>query len=236
MVPISRGPFRRLLEKRAGGRLALRLQTATVLLLAFLVGIAVSHLLLRAGLADMRWRLPLTVLAAYAAFLALVRLWLTVTGVAAGSARPDPAHREEEEAERSSGRDFVDKAGEVANGLVDLGDIGSAVDAEGCLPAIGFVVFLAVLGFVLTALWWFFGGFFGAASAALVEAGVEALLAVGLARVAGGGAGNWVDGAVRASWKFWLLLAVVAWGLALVLHALAPEARTLYQALATLAG
>lgn len=235
-MPVSRGPFRRLLEKRAGGRLALRLQTATVLLLAFLVGVAVSHLLLRAGLLDMRWRLPLTVLAAYAAFLGLVRLWLILTGVAEGGVRPDPDHREEEPPPSSSGRDFVEKAGDVAEGIVDLGDIGSAVDAEGCLPAIGFVIFLAVLGFVLTALWWFFGGFFGAASAALVEAGVEALLAVGLARAAGGGAGNWIDGAVRASWTFWLLLAIVAWGLAFILHALAPEARTLFQALATLAG
>ena len=87
-----------------------------------------------------------------------------------------------------------------------------------------------------TALWWFFGGFFGAAAAALVEAGVEALLAVSLVRAAGGGAGSWVDGAVRASWQFWLLLAAAAWLVAAALHRLAPEARTLYQALATLAG
>ncbi len=230
------GPLRRLLEKRAGGPLWLRLQTAMVLMLCFLCGILASHLALKAGMVDMRWRFPLTVVVAYAAFLLLVRLWLAMTGVADSAARIHPDHVEPARDDKPASAEFVEKAGNVADGVTSLGDVGGLVDAEGCLPAIGFVLFLAVLGFVLTVLWWFFGGFFGAASAALVEAGVEALLAIGMARVAGGSALGWVDGAVRASWKYWLALVGIAWAVAVGLHAAAPQARTLYQAVQTVIG
>lgn len=227
---MSYSPFRRLLERRAGGMLWLRVQTAMVLMLSFLVGIIASHLLLKAGLTHLAVRLPLNVVVSYAAFLLLVRVWMWLIDVDRLQVKPDPNYREEGEKTPSSASDFVSKAGDVAGGIVDLGDLGSCVDAEGCLPALGLLIFLAVLGFVLTVLWWFFGGFFGAASAALLEAGVEALLAVGMARAAGGNAAHWMAGALRASWKYWLALMLVAAAFGGLVKYRVPEATTLYQA------
>lgn len=227
-------PWRRLLEKRAGGFFWLRVQTALVLALSFLAGALAGHLLVKAGLNDMRLRFPVVVLVSYGAFLGFVRLWLAFSGVAATRAKLDPNHVEPESEEASPAADLVEKTGEVANGLLDVGDAVSVVDAEGCLPAIGFALFMAVLCFLLAALWWLVGGFFGAASAALLEAGVEALAAISLARAAGGGAGSWMEGALRASWIYWLGLAVLSLLVAVGLHTLAPGATTFVGALAAL--
>lgn len=232
---MSHGPLRRFLERRIGGRNWLRAQTAMVLMLCFLAGALASRGLLQAGVEDMRWRLPLTVLATYLVFLLLVRGWLHMTGVGGEQVKLDPKHVEQDQ-EQSAARDFAGKLGDVADGVIDVGDIGGAVADEGCLPAIGFVLLLGVLIAVLSVLWWFFGGFFGAASAALIEAGVEAVLAAGMARAAGGNALQWMHGAVRVSWKYWFLLGVVAYVLAAFLHVAVPEARTLGEALRMLVG
>lgn len=230
-MALSREPLRRLLEKRAGGKSWLRLQTATLLLFSFLCGLLTSHLALKMGATAMHWRFPLVVMVSYGAFLLLIRLWLSFTGVAEQGARLAPDHQEEAREKPSEGQRFGEKAADVADGFSSVADVGSLVDAEGCLPAIGVVIFLAAVGLVLTAIWWFFGGFLGAASAALVDAGVEALLAVGMARMAGGSAGSWVEGAFRASWRYWLALVVIAWLVGLAAGHWAPEAQTLGQAL-----
>lgn len=224
---MSLAAFRRYLEHRVVGTGWLRLQTSLVLLLSFLVGWAVNHLMLIGGLSQMAIRLPLTVLVAYGAFLVLVRGWLWLIGIDRLQVKADPAFRETAEPARNKNSEMVERAGEVAEGVVDIGDLASGVAGEGCLPvALG----IAVVVLVAAACWWFFGGFVGAASAAMLEAGAEALLAAAVARAAAGGAGNWIDGALRASWKYWLGLGLAAALLGAIASALHPGAQTLYQA------
>lgn len=229
--PISRGPWRRLLTRRVGGPGALRWVTALVLVLSFLAGVLASHLLLKAGLSHPAARFPLVVGVAYGVFLLLIRVWLAWSRVTEQVGKPDAAHQEEESPAPSAAGSFVDKASNVADGLTTVADVGSLADAEGCLPVLGFLLLLAVLGFVATALWWLFGSLFGAAMAALVEAGAEAMLAVALARVAGGHAGSWLDGAVRATWRHWLALVAIAGGAGYLVRLADPTANTLLQLL-----
>ncbi len=228
----ERAPLRRYLARRMGGAGWLRAQTALVLGASFLVGGLVSHALLRLGVGDLRWRLPVVVLVSYAAFLGLVGAWLRATGLANLKVRLDPTYREDaaKAEEESAGSSFKEKLEKMGDGISGVGELAS-VDAEGCLPAAGLAAAVLVAGLLLLILWWFTGGFLGAASAALLEAAVEAVLAVGMVRAAGGSAATWVEGAVRASWLFWAVLTMAALAVAWSLHHLAPEAVTVFQAL-----
>ena len=226
-----RGPWRRLLTRRAGGLATLRLVASGVLLVCFSIGALASYGLLKAGVTDPVLRFPLVVALAYAVFLALIRVWLGHARVAEGAVQPDPDHREEPEGSTSIAREFMEKTGEVADGLSSLADVGSLADAEGCLPVIGLMALLALAAVVVAALWWMLSGFFGAATAALVEAGAEAMMAVAMARVAGGSPGRWLEGALRASWLHWLGLEILAMILGGMVRAIDPSANTLLQLL-----
>ena len=229
----KRQPLRRYLERRLGGAGWLRTQTFLVLAASFLVGGLASHLLLRLGVSDLRLRLPRVVVVSYGAFLGLVGVWLRATGLDVLKVRLDPQHVEPptEGKDSSAASRLADRVETVGDGVSGIADLAS-VDAEGCLPAIGIAVAAAVIGLVALVLWWIIGGFLGAASAALLEAGVEAVLAVGMARAVGGGAASWVEGALRASWLFWLLLVGAAFGLAVLLRTIDPAAATVFQAVA----
>lgn len=231
----DRQPLRRYLKRRLGGAGWLRSQTFLVLAASFLVGALASHVLLRLGITDLRLRLPLIVLIAYAVFLALVGVWLRLTGIDAVKVRLEPGRPGEgteriRDTQASAQGNLLDKAETVADGVSGIGELAS-IDAEGCLPAVGFAIVAAVIALAALVFWWIIGGFLGAASAALLEAAVEAVLTVGMVRVAGGGASSWVSGAMRASWLFWLLLATGAFGLAWLLKRLNPEAVTVFQAI-----
>ena len=231
----DRQPLRRYLKRRLGGAGWLRSQTFLVLAASFLVGALASHVLLRLGITDLRLRLPLIVLIAYAVFLALVGVWLRLTGIDAVKVRLDPGRPGEgteriRDTQASAQGNLLDKAETVADGVSGIGELAS-IDAEGCLPAVGFAIVAAVIALAALVFWWIIGGFLGAASAALLEAAVEAVLTVGMVRVAGGGASSWVSGAMRASWLVWLLLATGAFGLAWLLKRLNPEAVTVFQAI-----
>ena len=220
----DRQPLRRYLKRRLGGAGWLRSQTFLVLAASFLVGALASHVLLRLGITDLRLRLPL-----------IVGVWLRLTGIDAVKVRLDPGRPGEgteriRDTQASAQGNLLDKAETVADGVSGIGELAS-IDAEGCLPAVGFAIVAAVIALAALVFWWIIGGFLGAASAALLEAAVEAVLTVGMVRVAGGGASSWVSGAMRASWLFWLLLATGAFGLAWLLKRLNPEAVTVFQAI-----
>ena len=176
----DRQPLRRYLKRRLGGAGWLRSQTFLVLAASFLVGALASHVLLRLGITDLRLRLPLIVLIAYAVFLALVGVWLRLTGIDAVKVRLDPGRPGEgteriRDTQASAQGNLLDKAETVADGVSGIGELAS-IDAEGCLPAVGFAIVAAVIALAALVFWWIIGGFLGAASAALLEAAVEAVL------------------------------------------------------------
>ena len=116
---------------------------------SFLVGALASHVLLRLGITDLRLRLPLIVLIAYAVFLALVGVWLRLTGIDAVKVRLDPGRPGEgteriRDTQASAQGNLLDKAETVADGVSGIGELAS-IDAEGCLPAVGFAIVAAVI-------------------------------------------------------------------------------------------
>lgn len=109
---------------------------------------------------------------------------------------------------------------------VELPDIGVDAD-EGCLPILVLIAIIALLAVVLGVgvyvIW--------QAPALLAEVAFEGALAAGLVkpfrRVEDPG---WVGGAVRATWKPFLLVFAVAMAVAGLAEFFAPEARTLPEA------
>jgi len=76
------------LRKRLLERYSLRLHVSLLLIATAAVGLLCSKLLLWLGVHSMLWRYPVTLLAAYLAFFAFVRIWLKQVGCLREQAKP----------------------------------------------------------------------------------------------------------------------------------------------------
>lgn len=233
-----------------------RLQMSLILLLTGLVGFLVSFALLRAGVGRMWLRYPLAVIAAYAAFLLLLRLWLSyqrwaarrkssssssdldlpgVDGLAIDLRGADAA-----DAGFGGGGDF---AGAGAGGSWETPGIDGGAASEsfsggggsGLLDSLD----IGIDGdegclFVLALLLLILGGLLASvyvvylAPALLAEILVDGLLVSGLyRRVKGPVSGDWLLGAVRRTLVPVLLTFACFVAAGFILQYLAPEARTI---------
>ena len=233
------------------------MQMSLILLLTGLVGFLVSFVLLRAGVGRMWLRYPLAVIAAYVAFLLLLRLWLAYQRWAArresssSSFDLDPGidilpldlpAGDAAGAAFGGGGDFAGAG--AGGGWETLGVSGGAAPGSvsggggggsGLLDSLD-VGIDADEGcfFVIALLLLILGGLLASvyvvylAPALLAEILVDGLLVTGLyRRVKGPVSGNWLLGAVRRT--LWPVLLTFACFVAagFILQHLAPEARTI---------
>ena len=234
-----------------------RLQMSLILLVTGLVGFLVSFTLLRAGVGRMWLRYPFAVIAAYVAFLLLLRLWLAYQRWVA---------RRESSSSSSSDLDLsgldgiaLDLPGDAADaafgGGGDFAGAGAGggwetlgVNTEAAPASLssgggsGLLDGLDVGGvdadegcfFVLALLLLVLGGLLASlyviylAPALLAEILVDGLLVTGLyRRVKEPVSGNWLLGAVRRTLVPVLLTFACFVAAGFILQRLAPEARTI---------
>jgi hypothetical protein len=206
-------------------RFFLRFHMAIILALTFLAGLAVTKLLLVEGNTNLAVRYGVAVLASYAAFLALLQLWLWYV-------------------ERDEPADALD----VADGMVDMATSapspsdGAAVHLQGgggddlsdLVPDLDEDFGFALLALVaLVALGCLGGYLVYAAPTILAEAAFEGLLASSLIPATRRGeATGWVRGALRATAMPFALILMVAVGFGWVAGRACPEARRMVDVVA----
>lgn len=228
---------RELFREGLARRFLLRFHMALILVATAAAGALFSKLLLLLGLRGLGPRWALAVVAAYAAFFGLVRLWVEYTRSGGGSALEQAA----EEADVSDLLDVADFAADgtraAARGLRAVrapsgsssGSGGGLLDG---LDADEGGLILLVLGLLLALLLGAGAWLVVQAPAILGEAAFEVLLAAGLLRsVRRAEAAGFVDSLWRGTrWPFLIvLLSAVAAGL--VVQRLCPAATKLSEAL-----
>lgn len=230
------------LRQRISLRHSPRLHCALILLACFGVGLLVTFLLLRAGVAAMWIRYAFALIAAYLTFLVGVRIWLHYAGFhridgpdggdvldvadaasmprggSGGSAAPDFHGGGGSSGGGGASWSFgaasprSSSGSSVADGL-DLGDAGIVV-------VVLIAVALAVAGSVVWLIY--------AAPTILAEAAFAALLSAGLVRGARRLANQgWMASVVGNTWLAFTVVFVLAMAFALVARHYYPEARTL---------
>lgn len=254
---------KRQLAELLARRFFLRFHISLILLFSFAAGLLTTRLLLALGVESLLWRWPLGVLGAWGGFLLAVRLWLVWVGLGhvldrdndtggdgldlvgdvvdlVPSGRggggtlsdlpmPSPASGGNFGGGGASST-FAGDGGGTASGF-DLPDIDLGGGDEGCLPIILLLALLALLaaaaGVGVYMIW--------QAPLLLAEVAFEAAVAAGMIRSASRIRDpGWVAGAVRGSWKPFLLVLVLSILVAAALGHFVPEARTLLEAVGLL--
>ncbi len=219
-----------------------RLMLGLILLVTGLVGGTVSYGLLHAGVHPMWLRYPVSVLAAYAVMLALVKMWIEIEQRRFNP--DDPALREaiqqvdERDLAATAETDGRDGAKTAAAGkkqkggfqLGDLGDLGGCgnldgcVDVEGCVPLLLVGVVLGLVAVLAITL--------AGAPVLLAEIFLDAFLIGALARkLRAGPRENWLSTAVRKTWKSAAITAVLLGVGGWALQSIAPGAQSIGQAI-----
>lgn len=251
-------------KKRLAGwlvqRFFVRFHISLILAFAVAAGLLATRGFYALGLETMHWRWPLALLAAYAAFLLGVRLWLAYVGLGRYLERGEGFDIDVPDLGFSStggdaggvpslgdlGAQALDTAGSGGfGGGGAVGDFGSAAvsDSGISLPDIDLdvggadegclpiVALLAILALLAAVLG---VGFYivWQAPFMLAEAAFEAAMAAGLIRSARRvDDPGWIGGALSASWKPFLLILVFTVIVAALAEKFAPQARTLPQAI-----
>ena len=235
------GLLQRLLERRQSPRLAMML----IVVLTAAVGFLASFLLLHAGVGALWLRYPMSIAAAYLAFLCFVGCWLRLRrddllgsfDVAIPAPRTSPAY--ENPWEPGGGRfggagasgsfddppfgHVAEHAPNASSGSSDVADAAGAFDLE----ELSFILLAiaALIGAVLAALWivW-------AAPALLAELMLDTALATGLyRRLHGVEREHWLRTAVcRTVWPF-VAVAVLFSLMGAAMQFYAPQARAIGQ-------
>jgi hypothetical protein len=184
---------------------------AIILGLTFLAGLGVTKLLLVEGNTNLAVRYGIAVVASYAAFLILLRLWLWYI-------------EREEKLDAGDAVDVVDIASEGS----DADEVSSLVpdmDEDFGFAIVALLALLALAGL---------GGYLVyAGPTILADAAFEALLASSLIPAARRGeATGWMPGALRATAVPFALMLVVAVGFGWVAGRACPEARRVVDVIA----
>jgi hypothetical protein len=205
------------------------------------VGLLASWALRLSGLAHMGVRYLFALALAYAAFLALLRIWMRLRpsehvdlpnldapggGHGPGGFDGGGGGFGGGGASGSYDSPLVVDTGDAAGGLLD--GLGGALDAEGCaIPLLLLAVLVAVVLAALTVVW--------SAPALFAELMLDGLLAAGLyRRLKQAALSHWLDTALRrTAWPFVATCVLVA-GTGFVLQALVPQADTLGTAIEAL--
>jgi FtsH-binding integral membrane protein len=187
-------------QKFIESRLALRaiwFHTALIFVVTWLAGWFCSYLLLRTGMASMPLRYALSFGFSYLVFMLCVRVWADSLRVA--------------------------RTDSVGGDLLDVADVASIGDGEGCLIA----VVALVAGMAIAALFAASGGL-----PLLLEAAFEVVFAGVIVRRISGRrrVGDWAETLLRNTWRHAAAALIVLVSLAAWLQARAPDTRTFAQA------
>lgn len=191
----ARATLRRYFEKRSAPRSIVSL----LLILTGLFGFLVSYAALHFGLTQMWIRYPAALLAGYAFFLGLLRLWVELER---SRFNPDAAEikafvHEERRSAKASGEKY-----ERRNSWLDYLDVPSVLDFdEGCLPALVFVVVIGLIALLAMAV--------AAMPALLAEVFLDVfIVSVFYRRLRIPVQEHWLGTALRRTW--WLALVTAA--------------------------
>jgi hypothetical protein len=190
-----------------------------ILLATALAGLGASWLMLRGGLDAMALRYPLAALAAYAVFLALVRVWVEI-------------ERRYFEADENieallKGRDPKDALDRLEDrdwSVLDWFDLPSVSDGdEGCLVAI----VLMVVGIILLTVGWAIISVLMAAPVLVAEVFLDAILVAALyKRMRGLDQRWWLAGALRQTGMPVLATVIGLALVGLIFAGIAPDAKS----------
>ena len=249
---------KRQLAELLAKRFFLRFHISLILLFSFAAGLLTTRILLALGVESLLWRWPIAVLGAWGGFLLGVRLWLAWIGLGRVLDRDDGSGSDV--LDLTDIGDCIPSGGGSGSGTLselpvpvpggnfggggasaafsgdgggstlpslDLPDIDLGGGDDGCLPIILLLAVLALLaaaaGIGVYMIW--------QAPLMLAEAAFEAAVAAGMIRstqrIRDPG---WVEGAMRGSWKPFLLVLVVTVLVAAALRHFVPEATTLLEA------
>lgn len=191
----ARAALRRYFQKRSAPRTIVSLLLILTGFFAFLV----SYASLRFGLTQMWIRYPVALLAGYAFFLGLLRLWVELER---SRFNPDAAEikefvREERRSAKTSRRKY-----ESRPSWLDYLDVPNLLDFdEGCLPALLGVIAIGLVVFLVTAV--------AAMPALLAEVFVDVfIVSVFYRRLRIAAQEHWLGTALRKTW--WLALMAAA--------------------------
>ena len=202
-----------------------RSMLSLIILATALAGLGVSFALLKAGVTSMGLRYPLSVLAAYAVFLGLIRIWVEV----------EKRHIDPEDAELKAAISGAKEPSRVSldtspgwTRFLDGIDIPSGIDGEGCLVllVLGLVVCLVVALFSLI----------GEAPVLLAEVFIDVALA-GLLykRMRAAANEHWLGTAIRKTWGYIIATAVLLSIAGIYLDMMAPRSDSMGKALKEIA-
>ncbi len=238
---------KRALTSHIMSRFFVRFHISLILAWSFSVGLLTTKFLLLVHAESLWVRYPLTVLVSYIAFLLGIRVWLWYAGFSrhfrrrdveipdnfpdgghVGNCSPDGVENFSGGGGEFSGGGASDSFSILPDKLPDLGvDLSGADIGEGIVPVL--VLILIAVAFAVV-----FGSaiyVINIAPEILVEAAFEAALAGGLVRAAHRvDDPGWVSGAVNASWKPFLIVLAASFVIAVAIHIIVPEAKTLGQA------
>ena len=184
-----------------------RSMLSLIILATALAGLGVSFALLKAGVTSMGLRYPLSVLAAYAVFLGLIRIWVEV----------EKRHIDPEDAELKAAISGAKEPSRVSldtspgwTRFLDGIDIPSGIDGEGCL-----VLLVPVL---------------------LAEVFIDVALA-GLLykRLRAAANEHWLGTAIRKTWGYIIATAVLLSIAGIYLDMMAPRSDSMGKALKEIA-
>ncbi|HEY6897097.1 MAG TPA: hypothetical protein VI279_07535 [Rhodocyclaceae bacterium] len=251
----SRSQQRRRLAQWIAQRFVVRFHVSLILSFSFMAGFAANYAGLMGGLSNPLARYPLALLAGYLGFLLALRLWLGYagfgryyqtpgvdgSGLDLGDAADLPGVDSVAEAALAQAGEFGGAGAsgdwavaelpevslpEVSLPEIEVPDLGAD---EGCLVVVLPALVLALVVALVGGLFYYliYGG-----PMLLAEAALEGAMAAGffgsLRRVEDPG---WVGGAIRASWKYFLLILGLSMTLAFTLQHYCPQAHTLGAAL-----
>ena len=202
-----------------------RLALSFLLILTGVVGFLISFSLLHVGVPEMWIRYPLAVLGGYAAFLALVRVWVEIERSRFDPEAADLHHSLEEpaEAEKGGGYEILRPRSPSWLDWVDFPDLDFD-DLGGCLVVVLLGVIIGVLTVCFLAI--------AQAPALVAEVFLDAfLVSVLYRRLRVAADEHWLGTAIRKTWVSALTVAVLLGVAGKCLEALAPGARSIGPAL-----
>ena len=196
-----------------------RVAMSFILLATASVGVGSSWLMLRGGMDSMALRYPLAALAAYAVFLALVRVWVEI--------ERRYFQADEDIEALLKGRDPKDALDRIEDrdwSALDWFDLSSVPDAdEGCLVAVA----VMVIGALLLAVGWAIISVLMAAPVLVAEVFLDAILVAALyKRMRGLDQRWWLAGALRQTAVPVLVTVIGLAVLGLIFAGIAPEAKS----------
>jgi len=202
-----------------------RSMLSLIILVTAMAGFGISFGLLKSGVTSMGLRYPLSVLAAYAVFLGLIRIWVEI----------EKQHIDPEDAEIKAAIAGAKDPSRVSldaspgwTRFLDGIDIPSGIDGEGCLVllVLGLIVCLVVALFSLI----------GEAPVLFAEVFIDVALA-GLLykRLRTAANEHWLGTAIRKTWGYVIATAVLLSVAGIYLDTMAPGSDSMAKAVKEIA-